>query len=322
MDLVCYVPSHNDSEHVCDSIRSAQGLPCIIVDNHSTDDHVSCLERLAVDSDNVSLVRHDVNLGRIPNWEFCVRHFLGSGHTWLKWLFAGDVLTGGAAQRIRAATERFSNARLVAGAFVLVEGRHRQLYRPLPTTRLMLPTESMRATAMYGNWFGPPSALCVHRDAVAEHFEFGTLPWSADLAFCVDVAARFPVVYIAEPLAEFHVSCRHFYNRQSKSQSILLQEGLVRHRAVERFQAMATTDEAARLLRNTEATFAGHIALAAICRVGPLCLLSNTARLAVRKLVDRVRRRLQRFAKNRQRGGPNTLLTSRGNEKRVTSGKW
>jgi hypothetical protein len=300
MDLVCYIPSHNNSEHVGDSVRSAQGLPCIIVDNHSTDEHLSHLERLAANSGNVSLLRHDMNLGRIANWEFCVRHFLRSGRTWLKWLFAGDLLTSGVSQRIDALVERFPDARLIAGAFMLVDGRRRQLYRPLPATRLILPAESMRLTAMYGNWFGPPSALCVHRDAVAEHFEFGTLPWSADLAFCVDVSARFPVAYIAEPLAEFHVSCRQFYSRHSGGQSTLLQEGLVRHGAIERFQTLTTNaDQTARLLRNTEATLAGHIFLAAIRRVGLYCLLANTARLAIRVFGRRFSRRTRFLAEKR-----------------------
>jgi len=157
----------------------------------------------------------------------------------------------------------------------------------MPTARLVLPAESMRIAALYGNWFGPPSAQCVHRDAVAEHFEFGTLPWSADLAFCVDVAARVPVAYTAEPLTEFHVSGRQFHSHHNGSLSTLLQEGLVRHEAIERFETLtADADETARLLRNVEATLAGHILLVAIRRVGLYCLLANTARLAVRKLVS------------------------------------
>jgi hypothetical protein len=286
VDLVCYIPSYNNSEHVGDSIRSAQGLPCIIVDNNSTDEHLSHLERLAADRDNVSLLRHNVNLGRMANWEFCVRHFLHSGRTWLKWLFAGDLLTGGILGRMNALANRFPDARLMAGAFILVDGRRRRLYQPIPTTKLVLPAESMRIAAMYGNWFGPPSALCVHRDAVAENFKFGTLPWSADLAFCVDVAARFPVAYLAEPVAEYHVACRHFYSRHCGSLSTLLQEGLVRHEAIERFRTLTTNaDETAHLLRNTEATLAVQILLAAVRRVGLPCLLTNTIRLASRKLV-------------------------------------
>lgn len=192
---------------------------------------------------NLLHVRHEENLGRLGNWEYCVNHFIESDATWLKWLFAGDRLLPGARARLERAMQEHPEARMIIGEYYIVLGNQRSLWKMLPETRLLQPKEAVWLSVQRGNCFGSPVGHCVHREAVQEGFDFGRLPWVADWQFCLNIAAQYPVLYLAEPLGEFHVSARQYYLAQSNQMTSLLEEGLLYHQAAQKYKAL-TGDEA------------------------------------------------------------------------------
>ena len=88
-DLVCYIPSFNDSDWDKESLASVADWDVVIADNASDEPHRSALERLA--GPRVRILRHETSLGRVGNWRACVEHFLRSGAAWMKFLMAGDL---------------------------------------------------------------------------------------------------------------------------------------------------------------------------------------------------------------------------------------
>jgi glycosyltransferase involved in cell wall biosynthesis len=65
-DLVCYIPSYNDSDWVKESLASIADWDVVIADNASDEPHRSALERLA--GPRVRILRHEKSLGRVGNW--------------------------------------------------------------------------------------------------------------------------------------------------------------------------------------------------------------------------------------------------------------
>ncbi len=271
MKIVCYVPSYNDSDAVRLSVESAGELPCVVSDNASEPEHALHLSRLADERDGrVTLVRQPRNLGRLGNWDFCVRHFLQSDAKWLKWLFAGDVLVSNARETLERTITAYPAARMIAGAFVLVERGQRTTWRQYVETRLLEPREAMRRAAEGGNWFGPPIAYCVHREALERGFDFGGLAWAGDFCFAVDVASRYPTVHLAESTGEFHADRRNFFNQQENRTEALLEEAVVRLRAARHYARLnGDTRDGQRFVRRIERLVEGRLLVLSAVRCGP-----------------------------------------------------
>ncbi|MFZ5829166.1 MAG: hypothetical protein ACOY3P_03725, partial [Planctomycetota bacterium] len=286
MDLVCYIPSYENSLLVCESVASARGLPCVVVDNGSLPEHMKRLEALAESScGQVTLIHHARDLGRLANWEFCLEHFRQSDRIWLKWLFAGDLLLPGAAEALQAAERAFPEARMIAAGFLHIQAERRMLLRPAEHLKLYSPADSLVRTAREGNWFGPPSAWCLHREAVVEGCRFGSLPWSADLALAAEVAVRWPVAAQPRPVVEFHADRRMHYRCYVGTVGSLLQEGLVREESLRSWAPHILTPSLAKRTRNDcEGTVAVQVLVAALRQVGLLGLVVAGIRLAARRV--------------------------------------
>ena len=85
----------------------------------------------------VKVIEQARDLGRIGNWEFCVRHFLDSGRPWMKWLFGGDVLAPDFAAVAARALHAYPEARIVVGNSVHVDA-NTQVRRRRPRSQARL----------------------------------------------------------------------------------------------------------------------------------------------------------------------------------------
>lgn len=248
-----YVPSYNNSHEVAQTVATCRGLVTLVSDNGSNGEHVAALHRLQERESDCEIVFHQHNQGRVANWAFCVRHFIehGSGgekNAWMKWLFAGDRLREGAAEAALRAACSYPAARLIVAEHDMVASDgSRQRWRQLEKTQLIEPAAALRLTAERGNWFGPPLAHWVRRDAVADGFDFGEGDWSADLRFCLEIVLRggahAPVLYLAESVGEFRLAARRYFQAHGDSQIAALEEGAIRLEAARRYKEW-TGDEA------------------------------------------------------------------------------
>ena len=245
-----YVPLYNNAPWA-ESLEMLSGFEYIAMDNCSEDAGAKILA-----GKGAKVFRHDENLGRIRNWASCVEHFLDTGGEWMKWLFAGDRLDPEAPQRLNRAIRAFPRACLIIGEYFIVEGPRRSRWSMFPETRLIEPEESMRLIAKHGNWFGAPVGQAFGHRALLNGYGFGELPWVADMYFCFTLARSCPVLYLAEPVGEFHVSARKYYSQQAGALSSLLQESIVRYLAADALLEMnGDSLEHGRLVRSIEQYF-------------------------------------------------------------------
>jgi hypothetical protein len=243
LDIRCYVPSFNDSDAVCQTVASCNGLPVVIVDNGSEPEHVAVLRDLEQREPGCTVVYHGHNRGRVENWAFCVQHFLdhsdvsGAGESWLKWVFAGDTLAPDAAIRLTIASQKYPDVSFIAADYELALPDRRCWRRQeLPKTERIIPVDAMRIAARQGNWFGAPIGHCIRRDAIAAGFEFGPFPWSADFHFCLQLASHSPVLYLSEPVGRFELRHRRYHQANADSHQAVLQDAIVRLDAARRYR--------------------------------------------------------------------------------------
>lgn len=237
-DLVCYIPSYNDSDWVKESLVSIADWDVVIADNASDEPHRSALERLA--GPRVRIIRHEKSLGRVGNWRACVEHFLANGADWMKFLMAGDLHKPDSAAIFRRAIQRHPTARHIVPRIENVWAHGRKLWGATETEGFVSPANAMAAIAREGNIFHGLSAPLVHVEALARGFAFGegTLSFCADMMFSATIAMHTPTLYITEVTAEFIAARRKNMQQGVYTLEHFLEEGLLRLRAADAFEKL------------------------------------------------------------------------------------
>jgi hypothetical protein len=249
--LVCYIPSYNDSHLVRESLATLDDWDVVISDNASDEPHGSALAALA--SSRVRVVRQPVSLGRVGNWKSCVEHFLASGREWMKFLCAGDHHKPKSTAIYEGAMQRFPEARFIVGRIENVWPEGSTYWALTEDYQLVPPANSLHACAVYGNVYHGLIAPAIHADALREGFLFAeeALSYCADMAFLANIARQTSTLYVPEIVAEFIVAHRKNFNAAHHSLQHVIEEGIVRLRAVEWFYSL-TQDQPTRdqLLRH------------------------------------------------------------------------
>jgi hypothetical protein len=232
-EIVVYIPVRNNAEW-CRSTPLPEGVAYVASDNASTDGSGDALR-----ARGVTVVEQPRDLGRIGNWEFCVRHFLDSGKPWMKWLFAGDVLAPDFAAVAARALHAYPKARMVVGDCMHVDGELRVRHGlPADQPQLLQPAESLDMLADIGNWFHSPINQMFHRDALADGFDYGSFVWAADAFFCMNAAAKVPALYWPECFGEFHAHNRAHFQALHSSLRALIEGALLRAMAAAQLEAI------------------------------------------------------------------------------------
>lgn len=233
--IVCYIPSYNDSDLVRTSLASSADWEVVISDNASAEPHRSALESLA--SDRVRVVRQERSLGRVGNWKFCVDHFIASGADWMKFLAAGDGHKPDALAIFRAAIVRLPDVRFMVGRIENVHPDRRLLWQATDREALVAPLDVMLDVVRRGSVLFGLLAPLIHVDAVRDGFDFcdGMLSFCADMWFLTLIARKTPTLYLSEVVAECIIANRKYLAARQGSLEHLLEESLVRLRAVDAF---------------------------------------------------------------------------------------
>jgi glycosyltransferase involved in cell wall biosynthesis len=238
-DLVCYIPSYNDSDWVRESLATISDWDVVISDNASDEPHRSALRDLA--GPRVQVVRHETSLGRVGNWRACVEHFLSSGADWMKFLMAGDLHKPDSSAMFRRAIQRHPTVRHLVPRIENVWPHGRKLWSVTKGEGIVSPQNAMAGVASEGNIFHGLSAPLVHGDALKGGFTFGerTLRFCADMMFSTSIAMHTPTLYITDVTAEFIAARRKNMQRGVYTLEHFLEEGLLRLRAADAFEKLS-----------------------------------------------------------------------------------
>jgi glycosyltransferase involved in cell wall biosynthesis len=234
-DLVCYIPSYNDSEWVRESLASLADWQVVISDNASCEPHREALRALA--GGRVKVIRQEKSLGRVGNWQFCIDHFIHSGARWMKFLCAGDRHKPNSRDIFLRAIQRHPSARHIVPRIDNVWPHGRETWSMTSKEGLVSPQNIMAAIAEFGNVFHGLIAPLFHVDAVKNGFTFGeeTMDFCADLMFSMNLARHAPTLYVTEVSAEFIAARRKSMQAGLYTLEHLLEEGLMRLRAADTF---------------------------------------------------------------------------------------
>ncbi len=237
-DLVCYIPSYNDSDLVKESLASSPDWDVVISDNASDEPHRSALAELA--GARVQVVRHKASLGRVGNWNACVDHFVSSGARWMKFLMAGDLHKPDSCAIFRRAIQRQPTVRHIVPRIENVWPHGSKLWFVTEEEGVVSPLNAMAGVAIEGNIFHGLSAPLFHVDALKKGFTFGedTLNFCADMMFSMTIAMHTPTLYIAEVTAEFIAARRKGMQRGVYTLEHFLEEGLLRLRAADAVETL------------------------------------------------------------------------------------
>lgn len=253
-DLVCYIPSYNDSELVVESLATSLDWNVVISDNASDEPHRSAL--LALAGPRVQVIRQQQSLGRVGNWLFCVRHFIESGREWFKLLTAGDLHKPEAAEIFSRAIEKYPQIRFMISDVELVWPDRTARFAPMGREVIVQPVQSMAATVEFGNVFFGLLAALIHRDALRDGFVFGeeVLSLCSDMLFLVDIAKKEPTLFLPEVTGTFMAAKLKTMQRNASSLENLMEDALVRLHAAAAFRQLGGSEvEHTRMLAKAQA---------------------------------------------------------------------
>jgi hypothetical protein len=225
---VVYVPVRNAASW-CRKLDPPPGQDYVFSDNASTDGTAEVLR-----SRGFAVICQQEDLGRVGHWVACVRHFLESGREWMRFWFAGDRLLPASSQAVARACALDRDARLIVSDVHLdEESIGSRLHAREDSLCVWEPPKTCLQVALHGNWFGPPLAWTIHRDALRQGFDFGGLEWAADAWFMLGLASRNKVVYDPAPCGVFMSAKRRHFLAMKDSLRAELEENLLRVRAAE-----------------------------------------------------------------------------------------
>lgn len=246
--IVVYVPVFNAEEWASTVILPPDG-EYVIMDNGSTDSTVATFQ-----GRDVNVLHNMGDPSRVGNWRACLDHFMKSEFRWMRWLFAGDAIEPGSCDVIRGWMKEYPEERVIVGAFRNDLGFSEAIERPSTVAMRMSPCESSQRAAFLGNWFGPPLAVCIHREVIEKGvYQFGGLEWAADFHAIWQSSAHFSCLVLPDVFGTFCGPKRSFFQARRDSAQAVLETLAVRVLAAQQaFQLGARQEERDRLLCKIE----------------------------------------------------------------------
>jgi glycosyltransferase involved in cell wall biosynthesis len=126
--LVC-IPSYNAEDSIVKTIKSVlsqtyENFDLLVVDNKSTDNTVEAVQHLKKElgDDRLYLIVNKENLGRVENWNECLRMFQSTSHKYLKFVFTGDALENTCLEKLAACFEKYPNVGFVVFKYYVHKG--------------------------------------------------------------------------------------------------------------------------------------------------------------------------------------------------------
>lgn len=218
------IPVYNGQDYIDECLRAAcnqtyRNLEVLVVDDCSTDESVSVVERWCSADSRVRLVRNRKNVGLVANWNRCVD--LANGE-WIKLLFQDDsidesyvevMLRHGRTGRPFLACDRrivFENVSADSAASWIQAPYNIHLGEL--RLDLDLSTRDIAELALqYGklNFIGEPTVVLVHRSVFDKVGKFNPdLRQLADLEYWLRAGLNLGICYVSDTLATFRVHPR------------------------------------------------------------------------------------------------------------------
>ncbi|OHA66542.1 MAG: hypothetical protein A3C04_03625 [Candidatus Wildermuthbacteria bacterium RIFCSPHIGHO2_02_FULL_45_25] len=241
--LVC-VPVWNVKEELGKTLESVsnqtyQNFDLLILDNKSTDETWEIASTFTQKYPNQAYaVQNEKNLGRIGNWNRCLEWFEKTQHTYIKFVFSGDLLEKNALEVLMKGVDDNANIGLVAAGYAVHEEKSTIAKISFPTQMNFMPPQAMERFCKEGNWVGAPFSCMIAKSSMkGARFKEG-FEWAADVLFFIDVAASAPSLYIPQKIGIFEVAKRKYYQKYRNSDLAQVENLYIKYYAVEKLKKM------------------------------------------------------------------------------------
>jgi glycosyltransferase involved in cell wall biosynthesis len=220
------IPTYNGARYLEECLKSAieqshRNLEVLTVDDGSSDETVSILQKYAQRDPRVRLVQNPSRLGLVGNWNRCVDLARGE---WLKFLFQDDVLVPTCVERMLAASLPsgppmvvcrrnidFDDVSDATRRFYALYQKEESLETVFARQTRISPQSFSQAVLEHirHNFIGEPTSVLLHRSAFERFGRFNPdLIAVCDLEFWIRVGANAGLVQVPEFLATLRVHSR------------------------------------------------------------------------------------------------------------------
>lgn len=207
------IPTRNRAELLAIALESAltqtfTDTEILVLDDASTDDTAQMVG--AIDDPRVHYVRHDPKIGMAANWNYGYEHGRGE---YVTVLHDDDYWAPTFIERAVAEFKAEPTAGLVYAPYEIVD-EHGAVTKPAPTQLTEIgaldPPPVVLEQLVRTTWIGWPTIM-VRRTCMLEIGGFvEDFPYHKDWSVWLQLAARWPVRWIPEPLGSFRVHSGQF----------------------------------------------------------------------------------------------------------------
>ncbi|MDF1594188.1 MAG: glycosyltransferase [Desulfobacterales bacterium] len=197
--------------------QSFRNFEVIVVDDQSSDASFEIAQRFRDRGDRIHVVRNEVNLGLVENWNRCLELSRGE---WIKYVFQDDMIDPDCLEKMIKAAE-FSNGMIVSRrriVFNTVSQEVKKIYDDFsgnksidaifPGRTHIAPNDLCYAVFNKPgcNFIGEPTAVMIHRDVFRKFGRFNPkFIQLCDLELLLRIGCNLGFHYVPETLATFRV---------------------------------------------------------------------------------------------------------------------
>jgi len=252
-EVTIVIPAYNGGRFIKECLNSAinqsfSNIEIVIVDDCSTDDTFSAVQRFMREDNRIIYCKNDVNLGLAKNWNKCLEHCRGK---WIKFLFQDDLLHPDCVEMMLKSSTEVANdifPRFIIGErdFVIEDGVSDVLknyyeqqiirIRDLTENTTISPQDFSVAMTKAGtgvNFIGEPSSVMLRRDIFSDYSLFNVnLVQLCDLEYWSRIGTNETIRYIPETISSFRVqkdSASAFNHLQKTFHVHLLDKAILLH---------------------------------------------------------------------------------------------
>lgn len=218
---VC-IPTYNGVEFIEDCINSVcaqtyKNIEILIIDDQSQDATLEIAQRYSLNDPRIRVEVNPQNLGLVGNWNNCLQK---AGGQWIKFVFQDDLIMPRCIEEMMGAAQS-SGKPLVScdrnfiyeagvdeATRLFYEKNRSDIAHFYAATKVISPKEAIQIALNRpgANFFGEPTAVLFHRDAVQRVGLFNPHLISAcDFEYWTRIAVHFGCAHVGEELATFRV---------------------------------------------------------------------------------------------------------------------
>ena len=219
------IPVYNAKKHIERTLKSCLNqsveAEILIVDNASTDETKSIIERYAKQHASITYIRNEVNIGRVGNWNKALEAFKRSECKYIKYVFSGDEIFEDCIKEIEKVFE--SNDEIGAIAFPYefknLKGKINISRHEEYSNRLFSAKEATEINIAHGGILGAIICNAYSKKAIGDiYFDENYI---SKVDFDIKALEGCNTYYLDKTLARFHQSARGTFSAADSSHVFL-----------------------------------------------------------------------------------------------------